>query len=201
MPTGYTSKIKDGISFEQFVMQCARGMGACVTMWSEPWDAPIPDEFKPSDYHLKKIKEAEEELARLKAMSLDDAERAAHESFKAETERIGDRIKEMHDLKAKYLDMLSRVRAWEPPTPKHHEFKEFMVDQIRRSIEIDCDDSYYRDKEVNRMSGLEWLRAEIARVSHNIEYHTKENTEEVERAKSRTEWIRALRRSLSPKEA
>ncbi|KKK60691.1 hypothetical protein LCGC14_3021870, partial [marine sediment metagenome] len=31
MPTGYTACIKDGISFEKFVMQCARAMGACVT--------------------------------------------------------------------------------------------------------------------------------------------------------------------------
>jgi hypothetical protein len=32
MPTGYTDKIKDGISFEEFVLSCARQFGACISM-------------------------------------------------------------------------------------------------------------------------------------------------------------------------
>jgi hypothetical protein len=196
MPTGYTDKIKDGISFEQFVMLCARGMGACVTMRDEPWDAPIPDEFKPSDYHFKKIEEAEAELARLRAMSPDEAERAAHESFKAEAEHRDKSIKEMRDLKVKYLDMLSRVREWGPPTTEHHGLKEFMVSQIRKSIDFDCNDSYYHETEVVRLSGQKWLRGEIKRINGSIEYHTEAAAKEAERARSATEWIRALRRSL-----
>jgi hypothetical protein len=55
MPTGYTAAIKDGISFEKFVWDCARGMGALVMMRDEPLQpysaretvlANLPDEHR-----------------------------------------------------------------------------------------------------------------------------------------------------------
>lgn len=67
MPTGYTANVHDGITFEQFVWQCARGMGALVTMRDEPTGAPIPERFEPSDYNAKRLQEAKDELVRLRA--------------------------------------------------------------------------------------------------------------------------------------
>lgn len=51
MPTGYTADLHDGkdVTFDQFVKQCARGMGALVTLRDAPWDAPLPERFEPSD--------------------------------------------------------------------------------------------------------------------------------------------------------
>ena len=143
MPTGYTAAIKDGISFNEYALSCARAFGALIMMRDEPADAPIPDEFKPSDYHFKKIEEAKAELARLRAMSPDEA-----------------------------------------------------VSQIRKSIDFDCNDSYYHETEVVRLCGQKWLRGEIKRINGSIEYHTEAAAKEAERARSATEWIRALRRSL-----
>ena len=50
MPTEYTDAIADGISFNDFMMKCARGMGALIMMSDEPSDAPILEQFEPSDY-------------------------------------------------------------------------------------------------------------------------------------------------------
>lgn len=40
MPTGYTDAIKDGISFNQFILSCARAFGALITMRDEPSSVP-----------------------------------------------------------------------------------------------------------------------------------------------------------------
>ncbi len=50
MPTGYTDAVKDGITFDQFVLGCARGMGALVMMRDEPSGTPIPERFEPSRF-------------------------------------------------------------------------------------------------------------------------------------------------------
>jgi hypothetical protein len=76
MPTGYTAAIADDITFDEFVMGCAaRGMGALV-MRNEPASALIPERFEPSDYHTKKIAEANATLGRLAGMTADEAEQA-----------------------------------------------------------------------------------------------------------------------------
>ena len=36
MPTGYTDKIKDGITFKEYAMGCARAFGALITMRDNP---------------------------------------------------------------------------------------------------------------------------------------------------------------------
>ena len=78
MPTGYTAKIANGISFQEFAMDCARGMGACIDLRDEPEGGDkIPDAFPPSDYHLKAERAAQAELDGLIAMSAEDREKAA----------------------------------------------------------------------------------------------------------------------------
>ena len=70
MPTGYTAKIADGQTFEEFILSCARAFGALVEMRDEPADAPIPEEFKPSAYHTTQIGVAR---AKMGGNSHDDA--------------------------------------------------------------------------------------------------------------------------------
>lgn len=55
----------DGMTFEEFIMCCARGMGALITMCDDPSNAEIPKAFKSSDYNKKRLKETETELKRL----------------------------------------------------------------------------------------------------------------------------------------
>lgn len=44
MPTGYTSSIKDGISFENFVLKCARNFGACIA-WRKEHHVLFQEEY------------------------------------------------------------------------------------------------------------------------------------------------------------
>ena len=186
MPTGYTAAIAEGITFEQYAMSCARAFGALVEMRDAPSDAPIPEEFKPSDYHLEALNKANTELkelfsltpeaVRLKAKQAHEKSVAYHTAGRAKQE----------ELKLKYEAMLAKAQAYIPPSPDHDGLKEFMVRQIEESIQFDCQSSYHAD---------EWFQSERVRIKGAIKHHKKGYADDVARTKSRNEWIRKLRAS------
>lgn len=195
MPTGYTAAIKDGITFEKFALDCARAFGACVSMREEPSDAAIPDVFEPSDYHLKKMAAAQERLSMLEQMTEAAANRSAHKEWDEAETRRAMAIAEKGALRAKYEAMLKKATEWVPPTPDHKGLSDFMIEQIKSSLDWDCDTSYY-DKPTPRLSGAAWLTQAKEKEARDIEYHRKNYAEEVDRCASRTEWVRALRAAL-----
>ena len=66
MPTGYTAKLMEqGQTFPEFIMSCARAFGALIMMRDDPANAPIPEKFEPSDYHVRALKKAYVEQTRL----------------------------------------------------------------------------------------------------------------------------------------
>ena len=196
MPTGYTADIKNGISFETYAMNCARAFGACVTLRDDsPGGDKIPLVFEPSDYHAKAAQKARDELATLLAMAPKDCERAAAKEWDDfETARLK-RLEEMRKIREAHQTMLLKVKAWKPPTPDHVGLHEFMRTQIEESIAFDCDDSYYREP-TPHLNGDQWAANEAARLNHSIAYHEEQHAKEVERAASRTAWVRALRFAL-----
>lgn len=197
MPTGYTHSIKDGITFEQFALGCARAFGALITMRDEPSDAKIPEKFEPSDFYLKSRETAEAKLAELRAMTPEQCEAAALASYLDACERNQTRRKENIDLRNKYQAMVTEVVLWEPPTPDHVPMKEFMIEQLHSSISFDCGGDYIVDPP--KASGVTWLANYVHSLERDIERYIAHHNEEVERAKTRTEWVNALRSSLLSK--
>lgn len=197
MPSGYTAAIADGIDFETFVMRCARGMGALVMMRDDPMDAPIPERFEPSDYHTRKLEEANAALAKLRAMSCDETEAVAQEAFAAETKANAEAIARNIELRGKYEAMLAQVEAWAPPTHDHDGFKRFMTEQLTESIRFDCNENYYQERQPKLKTGEQWRSEQIAEALRDVDYNTREHAEEVARTESRNEWLAALRTSLA----
>jgi len=193
MPTGYTAKIAEGISFEEFAMSCARAFGALITMRDEPAGAEIP-KFKPSEYHTKALSEKRDLLKRLEGMSEEYAEESALRSYKTRITEWNKRMKEYADLRVKYETMLEKVISWEPPSSDHVEMKKFMQDQINESIKHDCYDNDVCD--VVKTSGAEWKNAQIQEVERSIIYHEEEIEKEEERVTGRNEWVSQLKNSL-----
>jgi len=196
MPTGYTDIISKGISFEEFVMSCARAFGACITMRDDPMDKPIPDKFEPSDYHKKALAQERRNLSKLNGMTEQQAGSAAKREYEVEQNRIAESTAKNKDLMDKYNDMLRQVNAWIPPTPEHSELKKFMADQITKSIDFDDMSKYYNEHPPKLLTGKEWLAIRKADTLRSIDYHTKEYAKEVETCEGRSTWVRALRDSL-----
>ncbi len=197
MPTGYTADIKNGITFEQFVLGCARAFGACVSLRDEPSSTPIPDEFKPNEYYIAEIAKAKASLAKLKSLTPKEIHREAEKDYKKQLKSHENMLVAKCDLLGKYMSMLEQVKAWQPPTPEHQGLKDFMIQQISTSIEHDCDIKWLKSLKPKKMTDADWISKQIESAKSYLEYHTKENKEEIERARERTAWIKALRKSLN----
>ena len=196
MPTGYTAAIADDITFDEFVMGCARGMGALAMMRDEPLSAPIPERFEPSDYHTKKIAEATNTIERLAGMTEAETDHAALAEYEAAIAAQAAAILRNDTLREKYNAMLAKVEAWKAPSTDHDGIKKFMAEQISSSIDFDCDTRYYRDQKHPKLTGAEWRAQEEAKARKDIAYHEAENAKEIERTEARNTWLRQLRESL-----
>ena len=196
MPSGYTEPIAKGISFKQFIMGCARAFGACVSLRDDSADTPIPDEFKPSDYHRKELAKARAALARTQAMTNRQAHAAAQAEFRKRSAEHKQHITKAKALRRKYEAMFRQVQQWTPPTAEHTGLKDFMAKQITESIGFDCDTAYYEEHRPAHLAGPAWRTERIVQLGHDIAYHTAEHAAEVARAAERTAWVKALRESL-----
>lgn len=197
MPTGYTAKIADGITFRQYALNCAKAFGALISMRDDPMDAEIPEKFEPSDYYFKKLEETELELEKVQKFTDSEAENEARFEYDKELESHKKYLDDKFKLKEKYLDMLKQVNAYQPPTPDHVEYKNFMKSQIEQSIDFDCSTTHCKPPTLK--SGRVWLSEKIARLVKDVNYYREEKQKEIERVTGRNEWVDALRNSLPSK--
>jgi hypothetical protein len=201
MPTGYTAPLYEGkeISFDRFVMNCARAFGALVTMRDDPADAEIPEKFEAdTSYHDQQLNQADEELEIVSAWDDETAEREAANSFAEQVERFVESEEKKAAMRLRYQQMLAQVLDWEPPTGDHEGLKKFMTDQLVESIEHDCPlEERSHIGTPRRMNGPEYREFRIASAQREIKHHTEQIHKEVERERGRTEWVQNLRDSLS----
>ena len=194
MPTGYTAPLEDGpMTFQQFAMRCARAFGALIDMREEPMDAPIPESFKPHSYASEKITKARNGLAELAAMSDSAAEAMQAIEYAEELQRYEDSLARLEAANARYRAMIVEVDAWTPPTGEHQGLKDFMRDQLTKSIHD------WQPKKPEKLPLPLWKQARRERLEHDIEYYAKEAREEESRTRDRNVWVAALRDSLKPK--
>lgn len=195
MPTGYTATLcEKGQSFNDFVLTCARAMGACVMMRDDPLGPNIP-EFKPSDYYAKELKEAKARLRKLRSM--DESAAAAHgiklrnKKIKLYEDMIAADVAENRRL----ADMKIMVESWSPPTPDHEGLKTFMLEQLSISHH---NVSYFANelRDAKAMSPAAYFDYEIAEQTNRVARMESEHKEEVERTNARNAWVRALKDSL-----
>jgi len=194
MPTGYTAGVGEGkvSDFSEFAMSCARAFGACVSMRDDRMDTPIPDEFEPSTYSKERSKETEDELFYLKGLSEEDKAKGAEKEFAESMEYYEKNVKDNEEKISNYRKMLKEVENWTPPTEDHVGLQEFMITQLKESIDFDsCDYTVPIQK-----TPEEWYQAEMDSANRDLEYHKKEWEKEVERCNGRTKWVKDLRKSL-----
>ena len=197
MPTGYTADLTEKTPLTDVVLRCARGMGALILMRDDPMDAPIKD-FEPSDYHLKALENARSALAAAKEMS-------AKQAFDAIAKHNANALanqeclrNQSSDTGAKYLRMLALVEAWAPPTPDHVGLKRFMTEQLTSSLEHDCHDEDFAERCYPTFDGTpnDWIVSQMNKAMHDINYHSQNWEEEVQRTNARNKWVRDLKASL-----
>lgn len=187
MATGYTQKIKEGIGFREFVLDCARAF---------VYNAAELKEKKPNDFHKRGLQKAKEKLKEVQKISLTMAKEKTEKDYQRIKKCYKELNQEKKDLRVKYERMLKQVIDWQPPTSKHKHIKGFMIEQIESSIKFDC--SYTEDEPIKK-TPEEWIESKIKSCQRNIKYHSEGWEEEQERIKSNNEWLRQLKDSLPNK--
>lgn len=198
MPTGYTAGLYEGEqTFEEFVWRVARGFGALVSMRDAPEDAEIPEEFEPrTEYHDRALAEAKITLAKLDALTPDQADAEAEAEYKAQVAKRELETEKQAGIRERYEGMLAEVEAWEPPTADHIALKETMIQQLRQSIDFDCGGMDHWPA-IEPLDGQSWVEQQRERAERDLTYHAAEREKEIQRARSRTAWVQALRESLA----
>jgi hypothetical protein len=194
MPTSYTHPVCEGkiTEFSEFAMSCARAFGALITMREEPMDAAIPEEFAPdTSYYDNRIASDLKEMGRIQAMSRAEADAAAHAEHQSALESRRRYLADKETEAGRINAMIAKVRTWEPPTSDHVEMKSFMLEQLRISLPGD-----YVPSIPELLDGRAWRQKKIDDLSAAVVRNREEVRKEVERAKGRTEWVKALRASL-----
>ncbi len=203
MPTGYTAGILDGkiTTFPQFAKRCMRAFGAAIHMRDDDMDAEY-QERTPSDYHAKEIERVKQ--------SLKDAETLSDEVI------IANKKKELEESKQYHIDsiekakinmknmssILKEVKAWQPPTLEHKGIKNFMIDQIVKTIDLDCKTNYHDEALVRIELELLTLNAKsirsnmIEQAKKEFEYHYKEYNSELKRCEKSNQWVSDFINSL-----
>jgi hypothetical protein len=131
-------------------------------------------------------------LETIKGMSDNEVLAAA----RAEADEASARNRELNAerlvFKARYEEMIEKVEAWEPPTSDHVNFKEFMLKQLRDSIDFDCREWDDRPELVS----LDWRDRKIKRLERGITMAREEIVKQQERNAGRKHWVEALVESL-----
>ena len=201
MPTDYTEGILDGTTkdFNQFAKHCSRAFIMHLR------DEPMDSEYKKrevSDYHIKAIEKAKTELKQ--ADSLSDEELIIQEKNRL----INDKkyhleSKEKDELnKIKMDSFLEKAKAYVPPTENHQGIAKFMIEQLEKTIEFDCNSNYHIDKlktidlKIEKVNADD-IRSEMkVKATKDIAYHTKEHEADVKRCREHNQWYEDFIKNL-----
>ena len=195
MPTGYTADIKKDISFEDFVLGCARHFGPCM---DRSGGEPKLRQNTEIAYYEEKLLENLAYFGYLQ--SLDDAqqEEFGNEERNKDIARIRSELDAAQTLLTKYELMAQKIGAWEPPTPNHVNLKEFMTEQIVESIRCDCDPTFYTRllQAAVTKTPLDFYREALAEAEQECRYIENELNDSKVRVKEANDWIIQLYKSL-----
>lgn len=201
MPTGYTAPVKDGeiTDLSDYALTCARGFGAMVLLRDSEQSLEATRRYveeqayaEASGYYPDALAKSQARLAEFREMTDDQAltaAQAAHDEVVASNEESETR--RQVEL-ARYEAMIAKVEAWTPPTEEHTGFKDFMLAQLRESIEFDCRAFAMTPPEVS----VAWRDEQTAAELRNIERCEEEIEKEAERNAGRVGWVTSLLDSL-----
>ena len=200
MPSTQTSGIAEGLSFEDFVKECALAASPFGHVKKVSFDTDEPT-FVPSDYHKRCLEEAEEELSEISQLTVEEALQVVGEEsdrlYREAAQSYERRKEEIRDLKKKYEVMLRKAKAWVPPTPQHEGLKEFMIRQLNESLENDCDFERLERNAPEQISPERALYNKLEDLRKKVAYHQERWDDEVRSCNERNQWFKDLRDSLS----
>lgn len=200
MPSGLTCKIYNGeeLTLRDFALRCVRQFGAGYFA-SQQGEKELPKDKAPilkvDNYHEKKILEAEEELEKWENLrnNLEEAQKLYDEQYAQNMQFNAETNEKRKEIEKRYNIVLEKVKAWDIPI-EYNSLKEFMLKQLKESIEWDC--SPYTPYKEEKIPIEEWIEVRIRLAKRDLDYHTKEFQEEKRRIAEHNNYLKGLYEAL-----
>ena len=198
MPTGYTSEVQEGkISFENFVLKCARQFGACASQRDDDISTK-PKKIQVSSHHKTELVRAKNKLKALKSKSNKALQEEFDKTIKDGIRNAQNELKNTIIETENYKKMLTQVENWQPPSPDHENLKKFMTDQLKSSLEFDDMKDYYTRDMISLQSEtfVSWRTQIFDSAKKDVKYHEEALQKEINNVKKQNKWIDQLYSSL-----
>lgn len=129
-------------------------------------DAPLKAR-EASAYHPKTLATAKEHIAKVDAMSTEECAQAAQAEYEAVKKRLEESIEKTQQQRASLETALEQAHAFIPPTNKHKNLKNVMVQELEDTIRFDCDASHLKEQLANLkpLSGEEWHAEQMKAIN------------------------------------
>ena len=201
MPTDYTAGIVEGSTktFKDFAKQCIRAF--TFHMRDEKWGTSYYPR-KLNTYHFDILIEKVKKLKIIKKWTDADFKVDRVKSLLEDKRRYLEGISKTSILHTRLEKLLKSAENYNPPTEKHQGIKGFMIEQLRATIDSECQCSFYEEKLEAVKIELANLNPEVLRITQiqelekDILYHHTEVLEEVKRITDSHKWCDEFLNSL-----
>lgn len=207
MATSYTACImnqtkENPVSFREFVLKCAKTF--IPIRYNEDifidWDKMKTFSFEPNITYLQeRLAYVECELFDLVTIYKEKGKEKTflekvEKTYEENLQKYKEKCIQVEELKKRYSEMLDKVQAWEPPSPSHENLKNFMLEQLKSSIEYDCNEPLIPKKPTDPL--LNSIEINIKMVQQYKEQIDKE----IKKCNKLNEWLNQLIESLQKNE-
>ena len=203
MPTGYTAYIEDGeiTTGKEFLKLCTRAFGIAIDVKDEPLSTPTPSSFEPSPFYKESYDRALKKLEEVNKMTFDEAKiqmRADYEKRISDYKAYAERETAMNE---KYAKVRKEVEEWIPPTEEHEGLKKFALEQIDMCVTKQEYIDEYLEKSKEEFDDSDeavqnYINDIVDYYQRDIERSYKSWQEELERTRSKNEWMTKFLESL-----
>ena len=203
MPTGYTAHIEDGdiTTGKEFLKLCTRAFGIAIDVKDEPLSTPTPSSFEPSPFYKESYDRALKKLEEVNKMTFEEAKiqmRVDYEKRISDYKAYAERETAMNE---KYTKVRKEVEEWIPPTSEHEGLKKFALEQIDMCVTKQEYIDEYLEKSKEEFDDSDeavqnYINDIIDYYQRDIERSYKSWQEELERTRSKNEWMTKFLESI-----
>lgn len=203
MPTGYTAYIEDGeiTTGKEFLKLCTRAFGIAIDVKDDPLSTPTPSSFEPSPFYKESYDRALKKLEEVNKMTFEEAKtqmRADYEKRISDYKAYAERESAMNE---KYAKVRKEVEEWIPPTEEHEGLKKFALEQIDMCVTKQEYIDEYLEKSKEEFDNSDesvqnYINDVVDYYQRDIERSYKSWQEELERTRSKNEWMTKFLESL-----
>lgn len=200
MPTGYTSDVQDGkvTELKDYILRCSRNFGASIHMRDCDFGCEIRHR-EISDYYLNRLDKVKKEFEEFRNLTDEEIQEQLDNKYKQEVKDRKEGLKRFEEGKQRYLDMLDKVKNWQPPSEGHINLRNFAIKQLEESLDFDCSDSLkeYYLKEPFKDTVEGYKQYKMKNYLKDIERYSREYKEEIEGVEKINKWIDDLINSFT----